>query len=63
MTVTGSRAARTLALCGAAMVAATMSGVAQQAPAAPGGQGGRGGGRGGVGPALFGAADTNKDGS
>ena len=64
MKVTGSKAAHTLVLCGAALVAATMSGVAQQAPAAPGGQGGgRGGGRGGVGTALFGAADTNKDGS
>ena len=63
MKVIGSRAVHTLVLCGGAVLAATLSGIAQQPPAAPGGQGGRGGGRGGVGPALFAAADTNRDGS
>src|SRR4051812_29284692 len=56
MKIKGSRA---IALCGAAMLAMTVSGTAQQP--APQAQGGRGGGRGGVGPALFTAADTNKD--
>jgi hypothetical protein len=63
MKVTGSRAVHPLVLCGGMVLAATISGIAQQPPTAPGGQGGRGGGRGGVAPALFGAADTNKDGS
>ncbi len=59
-----------LAVCGAALLATGVRGVAQQAaPAAPQGQpaagraGGGGGGRGGVAPALFTAVDTNKDGS
>jgi type 1 glutamine amidotransferase len=65
MKLTGSRAAQTIALCGAAVLAATIGGAAQQAGNAPAGQGGgRGGGRGGnVAPAFFTAADTNKDGS
>jgi type 1 glutamine amidotransferase len=64
MKVTGSRAGHTLALCGAAVLAATIGGAAQQAGTAPAGQAGRGGGRGGgVGTALFTAADSNKDGS
>lgn len=62
MKVTGSRAAYTIALCGAAVM---LGGAARQVagPAAPGAQGGRGGGRGGVAPALFTLVDTNKDGS
>ena len=64
MKVTGSRAAHRLALCGAAVLAATMGGAAQQAGAPPAGQGGRGGGRGGgAAQGLFTAADNNKDGS
>jgi len=63
MKVTGSRATHTLALCGAAVLAATMGGSAQQTGTAPAGPAGRGGGRGGVGPALFTLADSNKDGS
>src|SRR6185312_15180442 len=51
-------------LCGSAVLAMTIVGVAQQpAPQAPQGRGGRGGGRGGVSPALFAAADSNKDGT
>jgi hypothetical protein len=65
MKVTRSRAAHTLALCGGAMLAATMGGLAQQAPAAAAAQGGRGGGRGAaaIAPALFSVLDTNKDGA
>jgi type 1 glutamine amidotransferase len=53
-----------IALCVCAVLAMTIGVAAQQpAPQAPQAQGGRGGGRGGVSPALFNAADTNKDGS
>ena len=64
MTFFGSRASRVIAVCGAAVLAMTISGMAQQPDAeAPQGRGGRGGGRGGVAPALFTVADTNKDGA
>ncbi len=65
MKVTGSRGAHTLALCGAAVLAATMGGAARQAGTAPAAQGGRGGGRGAgaIAPALFTVLDSNKDGS
>ena len=50
-------------LCGSAALAMTIVGAAQQPEAqAPQGRGGRGGGR-GVSPALFTAADSNKDGT
>ena len=65
-----SRTTLAVAVCGAALLATSVRGVAQQpAPAAPQGQpgagraGGGGGGRGGVAPALFTAADGNKDGA
>src|SRR3982751_5910680 len=62
-----SKTSMAVAVCGGAMLAMTISGMAQQAnpqtPQAPQAQGGRGGGRGGASPALFNAADTNKDGS
>jgi type 1 glutamine amidotransferase len=62
MKLTGSRVPIPLCVC--AVLAMTIGGAAQQpAPQAPQAQGGRGGGRGGVSPALFNAADTNKDGS
>lgn len=61
MHLTGTRAGRLIAVCGGAMLAMTISGIAQQP--APAAQGGRGGGRGGVAPGLFVAADTNKDGA
>ncbi len=71
MGVSHSKTTLAIAVCGAALVASSVRGVAQQAaPAAPQGQpgagragGGGGGGRGGVGPALFTAVDANKDGS
>src|SRR5262245_25927283 len=51
-------------MCGGALFAMTIAGAAQQPePQAPQGRGGRGGGRGGVSPALFNAADVNKDGT
>src|SRR5262245_60826895 len=51
-------------VCGSAVVAMTIVGAAQQPePQAPQGRGGRGGGRGGASPALFAAADSNKDGT
>jgi type 1 glutamine amidotransferase len=61
-----SRIPLALGLCGAAVIATTIGGLARQAPAtqapaAP--QGGRGGGRGGAAPMLFSVVDTNKDGS
>ena len=54
-----------MALCACAVLAMTIGSEAQQpaAPQAPQAAGGRGGGRGGVSPALFTAADTNKDGT
>jgi len=53
-----------MALCVCAVLAMTIGSEAQQpAPQAPQAAGGRGGGRGGVSPALFTAADTNKDGT
>ena len=61
MRLNGSRV--TLAI-GAALLATTIGGAAQQpAPSAPQAPGGRGGGRGGVAPTLFILVDTNKDGS
>ncbi|MEN3339577.1 MAG: hypothetical protein V7647_3253 [Acidobacteriota bacterium] len=70
MGLSQSRTTVAIAVCGAALLATTARGVAQQpAPAAPAAQpaqgraGGGGGGRGGVAPALFTAADTNKDGA
>ena len=64
MRLTGSRVGLAIAFSGAAVLATTIGGAAQQAaPSAPQAQGGRGGGRGGVAPALFVLVDTNKDGS
>lgn len=67
MRVRHSRAPLAVAVCAATWLAATMGGVAQQAPAAgqaPGGGRAGGGGRGGgAGQGLFTAADTNKDGA
>ena len=68
MRLSTSRKTLAIAVCGAAMLATSVRGVAQQpaaAPQAPAGAGraGGGGGRGGVAPALFSAADTNKDAS
>lgn len=70
MGLSHSRTALAMAVCGAALLATSVRGVAQQpAPGAPPAQpaqgraGGGGGGRGGVAPALFTAADTNKDGA
>ena len=70
MGLSHSRTTLAVAVCGAALLATSVRGVAQQpAPAAPQGQpgagraGGGGGGRGGVAPALFTAADGNKDGA
>jgi type 1 glutamine amidotransferase len=68
MGLSNSRTTLAIAVCGAALVATSVRGVAQQpAPAATQGQAapGRagGGGRGGMAPALFTAADTNKDGA
>lgn len=70
MGLSNSKTTLAVAICGAALLATSVRGVAQQpAPAAPQGQpgpgraGGGGGGRGGVAPALFTAVDTNKDGS
>ena len=70
MGLSHSRTTLAVAVCGAALLATSVRGVAQQpAPAAPQGQpgagraGGGGGGRGGVAPALFTAADANKDGA
>ena len=63
MRLTGSSAPLALALCGAALLATTIGGAAQQAaPAAPQAQGGRGGGRGAA-PGVFLLADSNKDGA
>lgn len=71
MTVSQSKRTLALAVCGAALVATSARGVAQQ-PAAGGAQGqpaagragaGNGAGRGGAGSALFTAVDSNKDGS
>src|SRR6185436_19230798 len=62
MKLTGSRVP--MALCVCAVLAMTIGGAAQQpAPQAPQAAGGRRAGRGGVSPALFAAADTNKDGT
>ena len=60
-----TRGAQTVALCGAAVLAATIGGAAQQAGTAPAAQGGRGGGRGAaaIAPALFSVLDSNKDGA
>ncbi|HMF59947.1 MAG TPA: ThuA domain-containing protein [Vicinamibacterales bacterium] len=71
MRLSNSKTAVAVAVCGAALLATSARGTAQQpAAAAPQGQpgpgraGGGGGGRGGgVAPALFTAVDTNKDGS
>jgi type 1 glutamine amidotransferase len=68
MRLSNSKTTLAMAVCGAALLATSARGVAQQpAPAAPqpaaGRAGGGGGGRGGVGPALFTALDGNKDGS
>jgi type 1 glutamine amidotransferase len=62
-----SRIPLAFGLCGAAVIATTIGGLARQAPAtqaaAPQAQAGRGGGRGGAAPMLFSVVDTNKDGS
>jgi type 1 glutamine amidotransferase len=69
MGLSHSKTTLAMAVCGAALLATSVRGVAQQpAPAAPQGQpgagrAGGGGGRGGVAPALFTAADANKDGA
>jgi type 1 glutamine amidotransferase len=71
MGLSNSKTTLAVAVCGAALLATSVRGVAQQpAPAAPQGQpgpgragGGGGGGRGGVAPSLFTAVDANKDGS
>jgi type 1 glutamine amidotransferase len=63
MKLTGSRVSLALAFSGAAVLATTIGGAAQQAaPSAPQAPGGRGGGR-GAGPTVFTLADTNKDGA
>ena len=62
MKLTGSGVPMVLGAC--AVLAMTIGSAAQQpAPQAPQAAGGRGGGRGGVSPALFAAADTDKDGT
>jgi len=61
-----SRIPLALGLCGAAVIATTIGGLALQAPtsqAAAPQAAGRGGGRGGAAPMLFSVVDTNKDGS
>jgi type 1 glutamine amidotransferase len=69
MGLSNSKTAVAVAVCGAALLATSVRGTAQQpAAAAPQGQpgpgrAGGGGGRGGVAPALFTAVDANKDGS
>ena len=70
MGLSNSKAALAVAVCGAALFATSVRGAAEQAaPAATpqgppaAGRAGGGGGRGGVAPALFTAADSNKDGS
>ena len=63
MGLSHSKTTLAMAVCGAALLATSVRGIAQQpAPAAPQGQpgagrAGGGGGRGGVAPALFTAAD------
>ena len=61
-----SRIPLALGLCGAAVIATTIGGLARQVPAGQAAApqaAGRGGGRGGAAPMLFSVVDTNKDGS
>jgi type 1 glutamine amidotransferase len=58
-----SRSPVMVAVCAAGLLTCTFDGITAQQAGQPPAGGGRGGGRGNVAPALFTAADTNKDGS